>query len=76
MGITEESNYEVVIDSPGRINIIGEHIDYNNGFVLPTAIDKKIRFAFRKNGSSNLCKVLSKDFNKSFVIHLEKISRS
>ncbi|NLP56854.1 galactokinase family protein, partial [Lutibacter sp. B1] len=35
-----QGEYEVIIDSPGRINIIGEHTDYNNGFVLPTAIDK------------------------------------
>lgn len=31
--------------APGRINIIGEHTDYNNGFVLPAAIDKRIYLA-------------------------------
>lgn len=35
--------------SPGRINIIGEHTDYNEGFVLPAAIDKEIDFAVAPN---------------------------
>ncbi len=35
---------EVVASAPGRINIIGEHTDYNMGFVLPAAIDRKIYF--------------------------------
>ncbi|MBI3235056.1 MAG: galactokinase family protein, partial [Bacteroidetes bacterium] len=30
----------LVVRSPGRINIIGEHTDYNDGFVLPAAINK------------------------------------
>lgn len=38
--------------SPGRINIIGEHIDYNDGFVLPAAINKYICFAVSQNNSS------------------------
>lgn len=35
--------------APGRINIIGEHTDYNEGFVLPAAIDKRIYFAVGVN---------------------------
>lgn len=35
--------------APGRINIIGEHTDYNDGFVLPAAIDKHIAFAVNTN---------------------------
>ena len=46
---TDFTKYDLIVDSPGRINIIGEHTDYNNGFVLPTAIDKKIRFKFKIN---------------------------
>ena len=36
-----DSNY-ILVNSPGRINIIGEHTDYNEGFVFPAAIDKSI----------------------------------
>lgn len=35
----------VVVRAPGRINLIGEHTDYNNGFVFPAAINKEIVFA-------------------------------
>ncbi len=41
---------ELILRSPGRINLIGEHTDYNMGFVVPSAIDKSVYFAFRKNG--------------------------
>lgn len=36
--------------APGRVNLIGEHTDYNMGFVLPGAIDKAITLAIRPNG--------------------------
>jgi len=35
----------LVVRAPGRINLIGEHTDYNQGFVLPAAIDKAVYFA-------------------------------
>ncbi|HWP63227.1 MAG TPA: galactokinase [Candidatus Binatia bacterium] len=35
----------VVVRAPGRVNLIGEHTDYNEGFVLPVAIDREIRIA-------------------------------
>jgi galactokinase len=49
--------------SPGRINLIGEHTDYNMGFVLPAAIDKAIYFAVNKRDDIN-CKIYSLDMNE------------
>lgn len=40
-----------LVKSPGRINLIGEHTDYNDGFVLPAAIDKVMIFALHPNGT-------------------------
>lgn len=45
---------EFVIRAPGRINIIGEHTDYNQGFVLPGAIDKALYFAVGTQGEKEL----------------------
>jgi galactokinase len=41
----------VLVQSPGRINLIGEHTDYNMGFVMPSAIDQYIWFALAPNGT-------------------------
>jgi galactokinase len=60
---------EKIVLSPGRINIIGEHIDYNDGYVLPAAIDKIICFAFEKN-NSNQAKIMAIDLDDEFEIDL------
>src|SRR5580704_15096749 len=44
----------VVFAAPGRVNLIGEHTDYNEGFVLPGAVDKKIYVAIEKNNEGTL----------------------
>lgn len=43
-----------VYASPGRINLIGEHTDYNGGFVFPGAIDKGIVAEIRPNGTDKI----------------------
>ena len=48
--------------SPGRINLIGEHTDYNGSFVFPGAIDKCIMAEIRKNGTDKV-RVFSIDIN-------------
>lgn len=61
--------------SPGRINLIGEHIDYNDGFVLPAAIDKGIYFALAPNGS-DLVNFYSIDFEEGFSTPLKGIGKN
>ena len=48
------NNNPLLIKAPGRINIIGEHTDYNLGYVLPAAIDKSTYFAIHTNQSSTI----------------------
>ena len=40
--------------SPGRINLIGEHTDYNGGYVFPGAVDKGIMCEIRPNGTNTI----------------------
>ncbi len=47
-------NDPILIASPGRVNLIGEHTDYNDGYVLPAAIDKKIVLALAANGTDRI----------------------
>jgi galactokinase len=54
--------------SPGRINIIGEHIDYNDGFVLPGAINKYVCLAISPN--TEKCTIVAKDINERFEFNL------
>lgn len=72
----KQNRWDLIVHSPGRINIIGEHTDYNDGFVLPTAIDKKIEFKFRKNGTPGSCTVYSEDFDTGFSFELDSVAKS
>lgn len=61
---------KVIVQSSGRINIIGEHTDYNNGFVLPAAIDKKTIFEISKNSSASNCSVFAKNVSEHLKFDL------
>lgn len=49
-----DGNTGSIYASPGRINLIGEHTDYNGGFVFPGAIDKGIMCEIRPNGTNTV----------------------
>lgn len=59
------STAPLIVRSPGRVNIIGEHTDYNNGFVLPAAIDKAayIAVSLREDEEIHLAAL---DLNETF----------
>jgi galactokinase len=61
--------------SPGRVNIIGEHTDYNEGFVLPAAIDKGIYVAISER-HDNKIHLYSHEFNEMYEGSIEGLSKS
>lgn len=64
-----ESVPQNIFLSPGRINIIGEHIDYNDGFVLPAAIDKYVCIAISQK-SGTKCTIVASDINEKHDVDL------
>ncbi len=60
--------------SPGRINLIGEHVDYNDGFVMPGAIDKGIFLAVALNNSDQI-NCYSIDFDESISVPLADVKK-
>ncbi|MFN8338718.1 MAG: galactokinase [Saprospiraceae bacterium] len=66
---------DYVLFAPGRANIIGEHTDYNEGFVLPFAISKGLWFAAKKNDTS-IVNIIACDVDQKSQIHLENMSIS
>ena len=62
-----EKSPELIVKAPGRINIIGEHTDYNLGFVLPAAIDYYMYLGFVQN-DLNKYRIYSIDFNEQVII--------
>jgi galactokinase len=57
------------VTAPARINLIGEHTDYNHGFVLPAAIDKAAYFLIQLR-EDNLCQMEAKDIGDHLVFDI------
>src|SRR5687767_15121920 len=62
-----------VFRSPGRVNIIGEHTDYNNGFVLPAAIDKAIYVGISRRDDDQVI-LYSEEYKEEHKTDLVSIS--
>ncbi|MBU2912955.1 MULTISPECIES: galactokinase [Reichenbachiella] len=60
----------LVIKSPGRINLIGEHTDYNNGYVMPAAIEQAAYVAIAKSGSKE-CKLEALDLDEQYSFSID-----
>lgn len=62
----------IIVRSPGRVNIIGEHTDYNDGFVLPGAIDKAAYFAIALRDDDEI-HLAAEDLNETFSVTLNEL---
>lgn len=63
-----------IVISPGRVNLLGEHVDYNDGVVLPAAISRAVRIDFKRL-SGSLVSITAQDMNDSCVFNLEHLER-
>ena len=66
------SDPQIIVRAPGRINIIGEHTDYNQGLVLPAAIDKAIWLAASPREDAQFA-FFSVDLNETFTAPADEL---
>ena len=66
--------HELQVRAPGRINLIGEHTDYNGGFVFPAAVGHEIRFAIGKSDSPDDCSLYAQDLGERFDFKLSEMT--
>lgn len=65
----------ILVKSPGRINLIGEHTDYNEGFVMPAAIDKAIYVAISKRDDNEI-HLYSESYKELYQTSLSTVEKS
>lgn len=70
-----QSSPEILSSAPGRINLIGEHTDYNNGYVLPAAIHLRNYFLASQR-KDNLVRVWAENFRQEETFSLDQLNPS
>ncbi len=66
---------DIIVKSPGRVNIIGEHIDYNGGYVLPGATDLFIKLTF-SSSEKKYSEIYSRQIDKKCKIYFDNLLKS
>ena len=61
----------VTTRAPGRINLIGEHVDYLDGYVMPAAINFEVVMQVLKNGTSSTVNAFAQDIEDNFSFNLK-----
>lgn len=70
-----DTNNLCAVLAPGRVNLIGEHTDYNDGFVLPMTIDRAVYFLLRPR-SDNECHIYSCNFDETCKWSLDNLTKA
>ena len=65
----------LTVKAPGRINLIGEHTDYNEGFVMPAAIQKAATVYIEKREDSAI-HLFAEDLKESYTLNLDTVTKS
>mgnify|MGYP000449932123 CR=1 FL=1 len=63
---------ELIVQAPGRVNLIGEHTDYNDGYVLPVAIDRSVLIAVARRLDRTV-RLRALDFSDQVAFSLDDI---
>ncbi len=66
---------EAIVRSPARVNIIGEHTDYNSGFVFPASINRSVRIAAARR-DDRICRVYSTRFDATVEFPLDELKKT
>lgn len=64
---------DLISQAPGRVNLLGEHIDYNDGLVLPVAIDRRVQIAASLR-ADRMVTLVAKDLEKDVTFSLDNLN--